>query len=350
MKATTRAMPPLPALHPSGPSSMSLDPTLGAVELGAIFSTLLFGIITVQAFDYYRDYPNDSWTLKAMVGSIWLFELGHMILVWHATYRLTITLFGQSAAIYTPPCSLYMTLVFSGLVATIVRIFFAHRIRVFSATSFVTVVCWVLTCLDLVAALAVVAVFYRHGVVFVLAEHYRWLLSTSLVLGAVVDVLISASLCYCLWSIRLSGLTNLKTKRIVDTVITWSIESTLVKSAAALLELILFLTRDDLSWVVFYLIQSALYSNSMLVSLNGRHRIAGSEPAVNDTGPPTLLRFNVDGMAPQAAVRPRNMVIQMSRLTEIHVDVEEGGVSKSESKHRDDELNLGQWRTEESRG
>jgi sugar phosphate permease len=77
---------------------MSLDPTLGAVELGAIFSTLLFGIITVQAFDYYRDYPNDSWTLKAMVctvlypssslmsellrkvGSIWL---GHNILPEH---------------------------------------------------------------------------------------------------------------------------------------------------------------------------------------------------------------------------------------------------------------------------
>jgi 4-hydroxybenzoate polyprenyltransferase len=45
----------------------SLDSTLGVMELGGIFSTLLFGITTVQTFNYYRDYPRDAVILRTVV-------------------------------------------------------------------------------------------------------------------------------------------------------------------------------------------------------------------------------------------------------------------------------------------
>ncbi|KAJ7136680.1 hypothetical protein C8R44DRAFT_767660 [Mycena epipterygia] len=59
----------------------------------------------------------------------------------------------------------------------------------------------------------------------------------------------------------------------VDTLILWTIETTMITSFAGILELILFLTRKDLAWISFYLIQPKLFSNSMLASLNNRQRI-----------------------------------------------------------------------------
>ncbi|KAJ7908993.1 hypothetical protein B0H13DRAFT_2330844 [Mycena leptocephala] len=57
----------------------------------------------------------------------------------------------------------------------------------------------------------------------------------------------------------------------VDTIILWTVETTLLTTISGALQLILFLTRrHDLSWLVFFLIQAKLFSNSMLASLNGR--------------------------------------------------------------------------------
>ena len=43
--------------------------TLGAVEIGLVFSTFLFGIETLQTYHYYRNYSRDYLGLKALVSS-----------------------------------------------------------------------------------------------------------------------------------------------------------------------------------------------------------------------------------------------------------------------------------------
>jgi hypothetical protein len=44
-----------------------LDDTLGAMEIGAVFATFLFGIGTLQTYEYYRLFPKDPAPLKWMV-------------------------------------------------------------------------------------------------------------------------------------------------------------------------------------------------------------------------------------------------------------------------------------------
>ncbi|KAJ7856030.1 hypothetical protein B0H13DRAFT_1547533, partial [Mycena leptocephala] len=51
----------------------ALDGTLGAMEIGAILGTFLFGIETLQTFNYYRRFPDDSKLLKATVTTIVLY-------------------------------------------------------------------------------------------------------------------------------------------------------------------------------------------------------------------------------------------------------------------------------------
>jgi hypothetical protein len=41
--------------------------TIGALEIGVLLSSFLFGIVTVQTFMYFKKFPNDTWMLKLLV-------------------------------------------------------------------------------------------------------------------------------------------------------------------------------------------------------------------------------------------------------------------------------------------
>lgn len=46
---------------------ISLDETIGALEIGSLFSSFLFGIITLQTYNYYYTFRDDGWKNKALV-------------------------------------------------------------------------------------------------------------------------------------------------------------------------------------------------------------------------------------------------------------------------------------------
>ncbi|KAJ7433718.1 hypothetical protein FB451DRAFT_1313347 [Mycena latifolia] len=48
-----------------------LDGTYGALEIGSAVATFLFGILTLQAFNYYREFPQDSKLLKITIAATW---------------------------------------------------------------------------------------------------------------------------------------------------------------------------------------------------------------------------------------------------------------------------------------
>jgi hypothetical protein len=114
------------------PSSVDLNGSLGAIEIGAVLGAFLFGLETLQTFNYYRDFPKDSKFLKATVRSpgsvLWVgssdmricrlhssgevhgpysqttsqvfsrvLELGHTVSAWHAVGGncYTVELFGS---------------------------------------------------------------------------------------------------------------------------------------------------------------------------------------------------------------------------------------------------------------
>lgn len=47
--------------------SDDLDGSIGAIEIGAALGAFLFGIETLQTFNYYRNFPKDSNLLKGTV-------------------------------------------------------------------------------------------------------------------------------------------------------------------------------------------------------------------------------------------------------------------------------------------
>ncbi|KAJ7288779.1 hypothetical protein C8J57DRAFT_1281202 [Mycena rebaudengoi] len=245
-----------------------LDGTLGSIEIGGVVSTFLFGIVTLQVWNYYRRYPADGRTLKLLVAVIWFLELGHGIATCHAIYTLTITFYGQPQR--DPPRSLQTTLLFSAPIYTLVQIFFANRIRLLSGRLSIMLICCCLTLLRFAGSMGMLVVTMIEGLA-VLQVDYRWLMCSSLALGAAVDIIIAISLCCCLWQLRHSELARLR--KLGDTAMAWSIETGAATSGASIIQLILFLMRDDLVWFPFFLVTARLFSNSLLVSLNGRARL-----------------------------------------------------------------------------
>jgi hypothetical protein len=52
----------------SGPTLPALHGTLGSIEIGLVLGTFLFGLLTLQAFNYFRTSTNDTLLLKTLVG------------------------------------------------------------------------------------------------------------------------------------------------------------------------------------------------------------------------------------------------------------------------------------------
>lgn len=49
--------------------TLTLANTLGVLEIGSLLGVFLFGVVSLQTFNYYTMYPDDSWVNKTLVRS-----------------------------------------------------------------------------------------------------------------------------------------------------------------------------------------------------------------------------------------------------------------------------------------
>jgi len=69
----------------------NLNSTMGALLVGSFLATLLYGITSHQFFRYFRMYPRDEVSLKAMVGGLWFLDSVHLIFFMHTCYHYLVT-------------------------------------------------------------------------------------------------------------------------------------------------------------------------------------------------------------------------------------------------------------------
>jgi hypothetical protein len=81
------------------------------------------------------------------------------------------------------------------------KIFFANRVRVLSGKWYTMALACVLGLFRLVGDAWIAGLLLKNVRVTILLE-WRWLVDTSLSLDLSVDILITVSLCFCLWNMR----------------------------------------------------------------------------------------------------------------------------------------------------
>ncbi|THU98239.1 hypothetical protein K435DRAFT_35639 [Dendrothele bispora CBS 962.96] len=245
----------------------SLGLTLGSLELGILFSTVLYGIVLVQTFNYYNaPFTGDSVVVKCLVACVFVLEGFHTACLWTYLYSRTVTNFGRFDVLDEVHWSLSASVPISCAIVFCAESFFAYRVYMLSRNRWFPAICILgLTLrLGLGTAFAATTPGYRISVYF---DDFRWLNSLALSVGAAVDIGNTVALFLILKSMSTA---QPRTKRIVDKLILWTIETGLLTSICAIIEVALMQTKDNLLWAFFFFLSAKFYSNSLLASLNGR--------------------------------------------------------------------------------
>ncbi|KAF9066408.1 hypothetical protein BDP27DRAFT_1423930 [Rhodocollybia butyracea] len=253
-----------------GPSKMPFTSTLGITLLGILVACVLFGLFTAQVYIYHKNFPNESrWIRFGLVDGMWLIELGHTMCLFHLVYYYAIVQFGVPNAIMTsaPP-------------SFAVSIFFHGAVAVLGPPYYIPVIClFLMTCqLSLDMVVGVKAAIIAGKSVEMYLTSTKWLILAPLVLRAVVDIIISVTLVYCLLYQR-SASAFKNTTAVIDKLILWSIGNVLwcpsflfreLKGSSSMLGVAYLHNVENYTWVALYVVFPKVFSNTMLANMNHR--------------------------------------------------------------------------------
>ncbi|KAF8189355.1 hypothetical protein BJ912DRAFT_379267 [Pholiota molesta] len=270
--------------------AVDLNNTIGALQIGSLFGVFLFGIVSLQTFNYYSTYADDGWANKAMVAVVWLLEIGHTLGINYEVYHATIILYGQPWQLVRFP-GIGAATVLGGGITLITQTFFALRILKLLPRPWhhIGLVCIIISSLRFIASIYLTV----EGIILPSIELYRekckWIVSGVFISSAVVDIVIAVSMLYYLSRQRKQVK---RISRLLDRLVTYTIRSGLLTSIAAIAVILTFqLMPDNFIWLGVYTFVAKLYSNSFLSALNARKELRADI-------------FNGDSMAPDHFTMP----------------------------------------------
>ncbi|KAI9440970.1 hypothetical protein H4582DRAFT_1510918 [Lactarius indigo] len=78
------------------PALIPVDNTLGALFIGAVLSSILYGVTWLQVYSYYNSHcSRDRWPLKTFVAFLMLVDSANLVFVTCTTYQFSVTNFGD---------------------------------------------------------------------------------------------------------------------------------------------------------------------------------------------------------------------------------------------------------------
>ncbi|KAF4575366.1 hypothetical protein EYR36_006725 [Pleurotus pulmonarius] len=238
----------------------SILSSIAAIEIGILVSSVLFGIVTLQAFIYFRTYPSDPKPLKILAGVIWALEFGGMICVSNLLYEATITKYRNAPLLMfvNPPTQINISNLISACTACLVEVWFAERVRRFTGVLWPALVFWFLIFVTFAGAILVSAVLFTRGLLEFTAN-WRWASTTCWILSAVIDVSMASLLCFNLLQQRQS----------------------LFQRVMAITTTILSMTMPyNLIYMGVYTCTARIYANSFFASLNARNNLRSTDDVV----------------------------------------------------------------------
>ncbi|KZT66783.1 hypothetical protein DAEQUDRAFT_440676 [Daedalea quercina L-15889] len=185
-----------------------LDGLLGAMFIGIVLSTVLYGVTCMQTYLYYTQYcKNDGIKLKLFVALVITLDSLHVALISTSYYYYTVTNYGDYITLERITWSLVVQISVGSLVGLLVQIFFAMRLYILGKRrlAFPAIICF-LGVVELGCSIAYTVIAYnaRYFSVRGSEGHAEAYTSTALTANIVCDLLIAGTTVYYLqqgWSI-----------------------------------------------------------------------------------------------------------------------------------------------------
>ncbi|KAH7919269.1 hypothetical protein BV22DRAFT_1133958 [Leucogyrophana mollusca] len=264
--------------------------------MGTLFGMLLYGVTCMQAFYYFQHYRNDRRAVKATVAVIWLLESAHACLAVNAMDFYLIANFGSEETLLAPTWEIMSVFVLGLLINYVVYLVFTWRIwqYAFTVSRRSTLSISMISIATTRTALGIASSFTpTRGLPFVSAlkqvqSHLQpssalmlpqVYLIIALVMFIVGDSLSALAMAYYLNKSR-SGLRRMD--NLIDQLVLYCVGTGALTSIIYVASLITdILEPNSLTFMGIILVQTRLYSNSLLTSLN--MRTFNAEKLNNDT-------------------------------------------------------------------
>ncbi|KAK0213570.1 hypothetical protein IW262DRAFT_316584 [Armillaria fumosa] len=301
----------------------------GPLILGYMWGYGLFGILAVQMYIYYIHFnQKDTWKMRLYVWFIFLLEVVFTIFTTIAAWNQYAKGWGDVNTLSYIDWSWEPLPALNGTISSMVQTFYVWRI--YNLTKNI----WICILIEAVAVAQCVLAYYYGIAVSVQGLGVSKLVgltpvvSTWLAGGVVCDVLITTVIVYVLWRAN-SQSTFKHTTNAVTKIIRFTVETGLLTSMAAVVELVLWLVQPRY-YVHFigFLVLGKLYSNALVATLNSRALVFGTiqnGAYINSTGsaiPHPSSSFWDDAgskiTAPLGALR--SQTVHVTRTTEVHED------------------------------
>ncbi|KAI9440978.1 hypothetical protein H4582DRAFT_1512047 [Lactarius indigo] len=112
------------------PALIPMHNTLGALFIGAILSSILYGVTWLQVYSYYSGHcSRDRWPLKCFVAVLMLVDSANLLFIVYTIYQFGVTNFGDlSNAFKSLAWSLPVSTLSAAVLDISVQHFYAYRI------------------------------------------------------------------------------------------------------------------------------------------------------------------------------------------------------------------------------
>ncbi|KAI6042786.1 hypothetical protein EDC04DRAFT_884865 [Pisolithus marmoratus] len=241
--------------------------TLGPVFVSLMLSSSLYGCALVQTSVYYKLFPKDSWKIRILVTSEMCLQTVHLAFLIVGVRESAIYVPGQGTSELAN--TIVIGVVFGGPIAFCTQAFFVLRLYIFSHKKALPVLCSFLVVTQ-VAFTIVVSVTTVIDERSPLHLWQRWFIISSLFITICADTTIAVSMSYYL---KASKPCFGRTSRVVDRMVLYIMGMT--TSISSLASGISFLIAPGIYiWLGLFIIESGLYTNSLLAALNTRAKFS----------------------------------------------------------------------------
>ncbi|KAF9523105.1 hypothetical protein CPB83DRAFT_63888 [Crepidotus variabilis] len=246
--------------------------TFGALFIGGIVAILFSGVVTSQAFSYFKNSSGDGPAVKALAICVWGLDFFHSIWVTIALWDHLIAHFGEAGRIDYIPWSLALTIAFTAILTFLVHLFFVYRIYKLShGNLYICLPLALMACGRLCFACLTTAKMIQLRSLSRFVQLYTFSFTSGLSLSSALDILITSCMCYLL---ARNQKANSSMNHVLDKLMLYTFENGSLTCAATLASLICWLTnKSNLIFMGLHFVISKFYANSFYATLNARKDI-----------------------------------------------------------------------------
>ncbi|KAK0445790.1 hypothetical protein EV421DRAFT_1794875 [Armillaria borealis] len=239
----------------------------GPMLIGLMLNVLLFGVVIAQVYIYMTTYQKrDRLWMKAFVVFLFVANLVNTVLVMAYVYIALIKHFGDVSYLSNATLLFVTDPALTGIICGAVQLFFAWRVKVLTSNWYLGALVAILALAGVGGSIATASASLATGT-FTKFQEFQSIVIVWLVSACVGDFTITAIL---VWYLRKHKTGFQGSDELVDRIIRATVQTGLITSIMAIIDLIVYLVDPSGLHLLFNLTLAKLYTNTLMSSLNSR--------------------------------------------------------------------------------